>query len=150
CLKCIDAPGLDQPWNPHFYYQPGLHKGTICGSFDIRLEPGAIVTHEWRDQHSPYRVGPSLIFDGANKQLQANGKTVLELPADTWLHIEITCPLKEGKYTLTVTTQGQEPKTIPDIATDNPEFRALDWCGFISNAQTSVAWYLDNVKIEEQ
>ena len=60
-------------------------------SFDIRLEPGAQVRQEWRDQGNPYHTGPSLLFrDGA---LFARDKKRRDVPANTWIHVAISTTL---------------------------------------------------------
>ena len=48
-------------------------------SFAVRLEPGAVFVHEWRDSSQPYRVGPSIRID-PDGQLSANGKPLLTVP----------------------------------------------------------------------
>ena len=90
-LRVADAAGLQHAFNPHFYYRPRHTGGTTRCAFDIRLEPGAVVFHEWRNAASPYRVGPSLwIRDG---RLHAGGKALAELPPHQWIHVEVTAAL---------------------------------------------------------
>ncbi len=52
-LKAVDAPGLQHGFNPHFFYVPRHREGVTRCAFDLRLEPGAVVFHEWRDDAHP-------------------------------------------------------------------------------------------------
>ncbi|MBN2307812.1 MAG: right-handed parallel beta-helix repeat-containing protein, partial [Candidatus Hydrogenedentes bacterium] len=148
-LKITDAPGLQYSYNPHLVYGPHLRKGTVAGAFALRLEPGAIMYHEWRDSRNPYRVGPSIWFDGAGN-LSASGKGLLQVPLGEWVRIEIECALgveADGTYTLRVTLPGQEPRVFEGLACGNPQFSRLDWWGFVANGTESAIFYLDDVDI---
>ncbi len=150
-LKFTDAAGLDQPWNPHMWYTPNLYDGVARLQFDLRLGPGAQVWEEWRDNASPYHTGPSLGID-ADGNLKIIGAPMTKLPAEKWIHFDITCTLGEkapGKYSVTVTIPGQKPVTMRDIPCD-PKFRHLEWMGFISNSTDVRVFYLDNVKLTRQ
>ncbi|MCF6283825.1 MAG: right-handed parallel beta-helix repeat-containing protein [Candidatus Hydrogenedentes bacterium] len=148
-LKFSDAPGLKVSYNPHLIYAPNLRNGTAHGEFAIRLEPGAVFYHEWRDNRSPYQVGPSLWFrDG---KLMVGGKSIADIPADTWVKISIACPLgklAEGTYDLTVSLPGSDPLRFGNLACGTSTFRRLDWFGFVSNAIETVAVFIDDVKVE--
>ena len=147
-LKFTDAPGLDQPWNPHIWYTPNQNQGLATCSFDLRLEPGAIVWHEWRDAASPYRVGPSVGVDAAG-QLMAAKQPLMDLPRSQWVHFEMTCGLgkqADGTWNLTVTLPGQAAQTFQKLPCD-PKCKELQWMGFISNATDTAVFYLDNVKL---
>jgi hypothetical protein len=149
-LKFTDAPGLDQPWNPHLWYSPYLTQGIARQTFDLRLEPGAIAWVEWRDAASPYRVGPSLGID-AQGQLTASQQPVMTVPRGQWIHFEIVCGLGKqatGTYDLTVTVPGQEPRRLEKLPCGHPQFTRLEWLGFVSNATERAVFYLDNLKLE--
>ncbi|MCP4640687.1 MAG: right-handed parallel beta-helix repeat-containing protein [bacterium] len=148
-LKITDAPGLKQAFNPHLVYAPHLSKGHATGTFAIRLEPGAILYHEWRDNRNPYRVGPSLWFQ-ANGDLMARGAKLLTVPHSQWVTVEIGCDLgrdADGTYDLTVTIPGQDPQQFENLPCGAGDFSRLDWCGFVSNATESVVAYIDDVRI---
>jgi hypothetical protein len=146
-LKITDAPGLQFVFNPHFFYEPH-HKGgiTTC-SFDMRVEQGVKMYNEWRDDHGPYRVGPSFwIQDG---KLQIAGKPVLDIPAGQWVHYEVSAGLggaSTGAWTLTVTVPGQEPRVFKGLDC-NPEWKTLTWLGWSSMADAATVYYLDNIKL---
>ncbi|HOT49488.1 MAG TPA: right-handed parallel beta-helix repeat-containing protein [Candidatus Hydrogenedentes bacterium] len=148
-LKFTDAPGLAHGFNPHVYYSPAIISGTVKGRFALRVEPGAVVFHEWRDHCNPYRVGPSLWIDGQG-DLKAGGKTLATIPHGQWFFLEITCPLGKaanGMFTLTITLPGQTPQSFDGLACGHPAFRRLDWFGFVSNTNGASTFYLDDVTI---
>ena len=148
-LKFTDASGLDHTWNPHIWYSPHLAEGLIRQTFDLRLEKGAEVWMEWRDDAAPYHVGPSIGID-AQGRLTANTVQIMALPVEQWVHFEIVCGLGKqacGRYDLTVAVPGQPPRRFERLACDS-KLRRLDWLGFVSNATKSAVFYLDNVKVE--
>jgi len=147
-LKFADAPGLKVAFNPHMYYTPALRHGTGHAEFAIRLAPGAIFFHEWRDNRNPYQTGPSLWF--REGKLMANGNPLMDVPTDTWLEIAITCPLgmeAKGTYNLSVTLPEETPREFEGLSTVSPAFRRLDWLGFVSNATDTVNVYLDDINV---
>ena len=148
CLKFVDAPGLDQSWNPHLYYMPHIHKGLVRLTFHLRFEPGAILWHEWRDASSPYRVGPSMGVN-AKGQLQIKNGPAIPLPPNEWIRFDITCGMGKqaaGTYDLAVSLPGREPDRLENLPCD-PKCKALRWLGFVSNATDRKVFYLDNVKL---
>ncbi|MBC8871159.1 MAG: right-handed parallel beta-helix repeat-containing protein [Planctomycetes bacterium] len=148
-LEVADAPGLEHIFNPHLYYQPRYRFGRAVLSFDLRLEPGAIFAHEWRDASQPYHVGPSIRID-ADGQLQASGKPLAKVPIGEWIHVELTCSLgtgADGKYRLAVTNPDQPPQTFASLPCGSAEFKCLEWLGFVSLASDKTAFYLDNIKL---
>lgn len=105
--------------------------------------------HEWRDSHSPYRTGPSLWFN-ADGTISSGGKALRNWPADIWIDVTITCPLgrtANGAWRLTISVPGEAPAYFEGLSC-NPQFRALDWFGFVSNADHAVAVYVDDIKLE--
>ena len=152
CLKVGDASGLKFSYDPHFYYSPGHKTGTTISKLDLLVEPRVKINYEWRDWRSlPYRVGPSLNID--RNRLIVGGKTLLELPADKWVHFEIAADLgkgNSGKWNLTVTAAGQPPQQFKDIPSGSPAFEQLTWLGFTSNATSESVFYVDNLSIENQ
>ncbi len=149
-LKVLDAPALEHAFNPHFFYQPHFRTGRAVLSFDVRLEPGAILAHEWRDSSSPYRTGPSLRIT-AGAKLVANGRELLDVPVGEWFRVEIACTLGDqatGAYDLTVTLPGASPQTFPGLSYPGRKLRQLEWLGFVSLAQEKTMFYLDNIQLK--
>lgn len=148
CLKVADAPGLQHAFNPHFYYEPHHRDGTTRLAFDLRVGPGTVFHHEWRDDSSPYQVGPSmLVRDG---KLFAAGKDLLAFPNDAWAHIEISAPLggSAGRWDLAVAIAGGETKRFVGLPIGSPSWKKLDWLGFCSLATDKTVLYLDNIRLE--
>ena len=53
CLKIVDASGLQHAYNPHLVYSPNHTNGVTKCSFDLRVEEGVNINHEWRDWRYP-------------------------------------------------------------------------------------------------
>jgi len=150
-LKVLDAPGLDHAFNPHFFYAPKFRTGRAVSSFDVRLEPGVILVHEWRDGGSPYRMGPSLRISAGGK-LVANGRELLDAPVGEWFRVEIASTLGDqatGTYDLTVTLPGEAPRLFPGLTYPGRRLQRLEWLGFVSLAQAKTVFYLDNIKLQQ-
>ena len=149
-LRFTDAPGLQHAFNPHMYYQPHFRRGRASLGFDLRVDEGAIVAHQWRDAASPFRVGPSFRIDAGGK-LQAGGKPLADVPTGQWIHVEIVCQLGReatGTYDLTLTLPGDPPQAFKQLPCGSDQFKRLDWLGFVSLAQDKAVFYLDNVKLD--
>lgn len=148
CLKFTDAAGLEHVFNPHLFYTPGFRQGQAVLSFDVRLEPGAVLGHEWRDSARPYRVGPSLRIDSG--KLSVGGKPLTDIPTETWVHVEITCGLgrqASGAWDLVLTLPGQPPQAFRSLACGHPEFNRVAWLGLVSLASAKTVWYVDNLEL---
>jgi hypothetical protein len=150
CLKVGDASGLEFSYNPHFCYSPRHIRGTTVCKIDLLVEPRVRLNYEWRDwRSSPYRVGPTLNID--QNRLIVGGKTLCELPADKWVHLEIAADLgkeNSGKWSMTVTSAGQRPQEFKNLPHGSPAFEQLTWLGITSNATSESVFYVDEVSIE--
>jgi len=148
CLIVQDAPGLEHSYNPHFFYVPGHAEGIVRCSFDMKVAAETVMYHEWRDSSNPYLVGPSVWIRG--ESLQVGGREVLRLPIGEWFRLELAAGLGDastGTWDLVVTLRGQEPVRFADLANGSPDWKALTWAGFSSNATQETAFYLDNVEL---
>lgn len=148
-LRFQDAAGLDHAFNPHLVYQPMVRSGRAEASFKVRVEPGAVFFHEWRDSSSPYRIGPSLWIQ-ADGKMSASGQELLTVPHGQWVGVRIECGIgrkADGKYKLEVTLPDAAPQVF-DLPFVNDQFRRLDWFGFVSNADAATVIYLDDVKLD--
>ncbi|MHB8994468.1 MAG: right-handed parallel beta-helix repeat-containing protein [Armatimonadota bacterium] len=150
-LKFTDAPGLSQPWQPHTFYSPHFLTGKVLQSFDLRIEPGAKLYTEWRDNGAyPDNIGPSLEVD-AEGNLTASKQPLLKLPVSQWVHIKIEGAAGKDAartYDVTVTLPGAQPQRFEGIPNQGKNFRELHWLGFVSLAEQTAVFYVDNVKIE--
>lgn len=147
-LKVTDAPGLQNAFNPHFYYVPNHTSGLSRCSFDIRVEAGVTMYHEWRDNASPYRVGPSLWI--TNGKLRIAGADVMDLPAGQWIHFDVVAGVGErttGTWDLTVRLPSGEAREFRGLRNRNSEWRTLNWLGFVSNETRTTVYYLDNIEL---
>ena len=114
------------------------------------MEDGAEFYHEWRDDSSPYRIGPSLWIAGG--KLSVGGKPLAEVPTSQWVHIEIRAGLGDqstGAWDLTLTVPGKPPQSFAALPCD-PQWKKLDWLGFVSNADRKTVFYLDNLLLENK
>lgn len=149
-LKITDAPDLERPFNPHFYFQPRHKQGITRVAFALRVEDGVDFNHEWRNSASPYLTGPSLNVRGG--KLWVGNKALLDIPTGQWVRLVIQAKLGEaadGKWDLTVTLPGAASQTFNGLIC-NPQFKTLDWLGFVSNARAATTYYLDDLSIENQ
>jgi len=147
-----DAEGLAQAFNPHWVIKPNHRNGTTVLRFDVWLGQGAVLFHEWRTwETGPYRVGPSLwIKDG---QLTVGGKKLTDVPYEKWVTIEVNCKVgtsADGKWSLRMTLPDGENRIFDDLPLGNAEFGDLTWIGWCSMAQQKTAFYLDQVKLQNQ
>jgi hypothetical protein len=151
-LRVVDVPGLQYAFNPHFAYSPHYLDGMARCAFDLRVENGVVMFHEWRDWSvSPYLVGPSLWVQQGT--LQVNGQTLLDMPAGQFVRLEIAADLgggRSGTWTLTVTIPGQSPRRFENLAFGSPDFQRLTWVGFISNANANTVYYVDNLQLKRE
>jgi len=139
-------------WTPHIYAKVRYEEGLVRDSFDLRHEPGAQLNHEWRDwpMHAgqPYKTGPSLHI-GADGSVNAHGKKLLSLPANTWAHFEILCGFGKqasGTYSVTITLPGQPPQKFEDLKYQDG-FKAMDWIGFSTFGKEGSQYQLDNLNL---
>ncbi len=147
-LRLHDVPDLQQPWNPHIYYQPGYTEGIAWCSFDVCVDSATNMYHEWRDASTPYRVGPTLrIADG---QLSAAGIEPIPVEPGEWLHVEVTAGVgkrADGTWRLAVTLPGGKEYRFDDLRCRDESWDELRWLGFVSNGTVESVWYLDNIQI---
>ncbi|HEX8235792.1 MAG TPA: right-handed parallel beta-helix repeat-containing protein [Abditibacteriaceae bacterium] len=145
-LKFTDAAGQQHAFNPHVWYSPGFKSGRVAASFDLRLEPGAVMYHEWRDNASPYHAGPSLRVLGDGSLLAA-GRTLTKLPHGQWVHFEIDYELGGSTtYNLRIRVPGQQEQSFNNLIAAS-SLKSLHWFGFVADANEAAVFYLDNVQI---
>jgi hypothetical protein len=56
----------------------------------------------------------------------------------------------DDTWTLTVALPNEPPQEFPDLPAITPGWNRLTWVGFVSNATTKTAIYLDDLKIGVQ
>ena len=150
-LKITDVHDLQPGWEPHFYYEPHLIHGTVRQSFDLRLEPGALLLAEWRDS-TPYPrcLGPSVTFDGMGR-VTVGGKVLTRVPVSRWVHVDIEAALGSTAprtFRLTVVVPGSAPQVFSGLPQPGADFQELHWLGFSSIATVDSVFYIDNMKLK--
>jgi hypothetical protein len=148
-LRVQDRDDLKQPWNPHLYWDPHYSAGRAHLGFKIRLEPGADAICEWRDQANPFRTGPSLRFrDGV---AFARDKKLLEFAPNSWLAVAMSASLggSAGRWNLSLTLADGTTREFKELPCD-PGWGEVRWVGFSSLATKKVAFYLDDIEMENQ
>jgi len=146
-LKVQDRAGLKAAYNPHFYWDPHYVQGPARLAFKIRLEAGADTTCEWRDQGGSYHVGPSLRFQrGA---LLARGRKLMDIPTDAWIGVQMRATLGQSnsRWNLRVTLPDGSTREFKDLPCD-PAWKEARWVGFSSTGADGVAFYLDDLEME--
>lgn len=144
-LKFTDAPGLERAWNPHLILKPGFKEGAkVHASFALRIEPGALVDHEWRTEGHPYFVGPSFSIRGGKLQIR-NGPS-LEVPRSQWLKFEIDAQIGKPEWLMRVIVSGQPPKVFDKLVCQK-EWLDFGWMGWTSAAKEKTVFYLDDLKV---
>jgi hypothetical protein len=150
CLKFVDVHGLPQTFYPYVDYKPIDTEGIAKSSVALRFSPGALLYHEWRDDHVPYRAGPNLWID-ASGTLKVSGQPIMPLPADTWIVFDVTCGLgydATGVFDLDITVGNQPPVHFEDLPCGDPDFNRLNWFGFVSDATWAQTFYVDDIHLE--
>jgi len=94
-------------------------------------------------------VGPSVRVneDGA---LVAGGRTLLTVPQSQWLHLDIDCGLGKDStatYRLSITLPDGTEQVFDDLPNGSPDFKRLQWLGFISLATDRAVFYIDDVQL---
>jgi len=151
CLQLTDGPDVEPEYNPHFYYNPNHDRGLTRVAFDVRMEPEYRLVHEWRDDSQPYRTGPRL--DLNKDGIFANGKKLAVLPANAWVHVDITAKLGpdcDGTWDCSLTLPGKEPLHFENLKFDKPDMRELKWLGFSSPGRAVAKCWLDEIEIENK
>lgn len=148
-LQLTDGPDIEPAFEPHFYYNPNHDHGVTHVAFDVRLEPGYVLTHEWRDGALPYHAGPRLDFD--KNGIRAGEKKLADLPANEWVHVEMTAKLgaeSDGTWNCTLTLPGKEPQHFDGLKFVKPEMKELKWLGFSSPGKAAAKCWIDEIEIE--
>ena len=146
-LKFTDAAGK-YVYAPYVTYPIEVEEGVMRAGFDLRLEPGALFTYEWRDDPYQYNLGPRLTID-AQGWLSANGKRLIRLPFGKWVRFDVTCGLgaqATGKYDLILQLPGGQPQSFPGVAC-SPQFKTLNCIVIMSMTNGPSVFYIDNVEL---
>lgn len=147
-LKFTDAPGLAARHFPMLSFRPNHRTGTTTCTFDLWLEPKSYVIHEWRDQASPYHAGPS--FSVREGKLFGPAGPLMDLPSGRWVRFTVSAAIgvgAPGTWTLTITPDGDAPRTFTDLPFRSKDMAVVAWMGFVSNADEATAFFLDRLSL---
>ncbi len=152
-LRFVDAADVTYHM-PHMYYtSPIVGDFTLTVSFDLYREPGAMLWTEWRHTPGYAKVGPCLhIAEDGQLLFQNNRPSETYLPAEEWLHFELTDglgALSDGLWDLRITRQSGEVLFEGTDLPCDPEFSRILWLGFVSSATQPAEMYLDNVVMKK-
>lgn len=144
-LLLRDAPGQRRRYLPLVQMEPGHLSGRSRCSFSLRLGPGAVFQHEWRDGSSPYRIGPSLWIEGGI--LRVGDRELATLPPNLWIEIEVSAELGEavGTWELRIAPEGGETRTFRDLALGHGEWNSLEWIGFVAQGEEDAEIWIDDI-----
>ncbi|MCF6311919.1 MAG: right-handed parallel beta-helix repeat-containing protein [Verrucomicrobiales bacterium] len=139
----------DKQKGNHWYLSIKDHlSGTTRLAFAIRLSPGATISQEWRDSQRPYLVGPH--FRITKNKLILPEQPPIDLPTDTWLQIEISAALADqaGKWQVKLTLPGKPIQIIKDLPNRSPQWKQVNWIGFICPPKLASEIWIDHLKLE--
>jgi len=71
------------------------------------------------------------------------------LPLNTWIEIELTAALGDaaGHWNLSVRMPGEETSRFEKLPLKNPEWRSLEWLGFVSQSSVDSEIWIDNLEL---
>ena len=151
-LRFVDSPTLPQAFQPHLYMKCGKDAGEMTIRFAYRGDEKSRMLLETRDYNvegAPYATGHAVnVKDG---KVTAGGRFVCELKPGAWADFELRISLEgpgRGAWTCSVTPVGGERKSVDVPRPQHPQFRSLDWIGFISPGTAESSWWLDAFSFE--
>ena len=146
-MRFQDTAGQKQRYFPLLGLEPHHTKGTTRCAFQVRLGKDAVFQHEWRDSAKAYRTGPTLWFEDGILRTQTGD--LMKIPRDQWIGIEIAAALGDeaGTWDLVVSLPNAEPRHFEKLPLQNPEWRSLDWLGFVSQASEESEIWIDDLEL---
>ena len=150
-LEFLDAPGLQQGFAPHLYYNPAYSAGKIQLSWDMlnsRDAPANFYVEVRQWDESPYLVGPTVSVTATGKVI-AGDKEIGVIPLGEWVHVDIELELGAGKpktYQLRLNVPSRAP-VVAEIPYRSNRFERITWLGISSNSDAATTFYIDNLKL---
>lgn len=141
---------VEFPYDPHFFYVTNYRDGHTTVRFHLYIEPNYCLTTEWRDDDSPYHVGPSIsIRDG---KLWVAGRNVATLPYDTWVSLTMSAEegLKSPRVWHLELQQDDTPPLRWTFSEADRRWHKLDWIGFFSACRSDSKAFLDDITVEQR
>lgn len=146
CLQLNDSAAFANAYEPYVWARLNHSRGNTTASFALRIDEQSDLVHEWRDDSTPYRTGPSLRVTRLG--VEVAGRVVAPARPGTWLRLEVTSPVAaDGLWRLRVADGDGKVTTIDGLRPKTPGWEALRWLGFISNAKVTAASCLAAVSV---
>lgn len=146
CLEFSDSTSFVNSWEPYAYSKLNHTSGTTTAEFKILTDAGTNFLHEWRDDSTPYRIGPSV-------RITANGVkaggALLPYAPNQWLTIKVMAGLgaKAGTWNIEVTDAKGVVKRLNGISPGTAGWKNFKWIGMISDAKVTSKPCISNVTI---
>lgn len=146
CLQLNDSALFAQRYEPYMFAPLNHVRGISTARFSVHIDEQAELIHEWRDDSTPYRTGPSVRITRLG--VEAGGRIVAPAPPGTWLNLRISAPVGgAGIWQLQVIDSDGKVYRADNLPPKTPGWKALRWLGFIANAATTSATCLAAVKV---
>jgi hypothetical protein len=144
CLEFADDAVAVNSWEPYAYGKLNHTSGTTTVEFKLYTDAGTNFIHEWRDNASPYRIGPSFRITASGVQVAG---TTLAFTPNQWLNVKVTAGVgaKAGMWNIEVTDALGTIKRISNIPVVTAGWKNFMWMGMISDAKVASKSCLSNV-----
>jgi hypothetical protein len=146
CLQFNDSASMPANYFPFVFAALNHAAGTTTLEFALKIDGKSKFFHEWRDNASPYLVGPSLRV--SSQGVLVRGNIVAPAAAGEWLRFKIITPVggTGSTWTLEVRRPNGAVTTIKDLEFGSADWKSLNWLGFVSDARTNSTMCLADVK----
>jgi len=149
CLEINDSAVYARAYEPFFYAQLNHVRGTSSVSFAVRIDEGSELIHQWRDDASPYAVGPSLRITRAG--VTVGNHVVAPAQLGRWMQLRVTAPVADaGNWQLEVTDANGKGYKASGLPPRTPGWRGLRWLGFIGAASVTARACLAAVQVRNE
>ncbi len=143
-----DGPG-GEAYLPHLYRSLSFTSGVLRAAADVRVEPGATMEFEVREDVGRYHEGPYVQIRG-DGTLHAAGKDLLKVPLNEWAGVVMSVgigPQRTGTWRLEVRLPGAAAPQVFDGLPLRDTFRTVHWIGLASHGHDRVRFFVDNVTV---
>lgn len=143
-----DGPG-GAGYMPHLYHSLSFTSGVLRAAADVRVEPGATMEFEVREDVGRYHEGPYVLIRG-DGTLHAAGKDLLKVPLNEWVGVVMTAgigPQRTGAWRLEVRLPGAAAPQVFDGLPLRDTFRTAHWAGLASHGHDRVRFFVDNLSL---
>lgn len=150
CLFFHDGvAGVSNRFDPHMYLPVSMKSGKVRVGFSVILDNETEFIHEWRDDSTPYRVGPNISL--SSRGLFVNGKRLASLQTHHPINVSITTELRQPmEWMLEVQVDGGNTKLWKALPAAHGSVSSFEWIGFISNGVAPASTCLKELEIEHR